>query len=119
MKINEFNLESSLLLCGFENLTPEIYIVSDPGIQNSASPEGFGVIGIGQDAARSRLFTLETDPNDELGKVLYDAYDAKESCAELLPEVGHEWDALVLVRGKPAIYVPDSIKDLIESLYGK
>jgi hypothetical protein len=54
--------ESTLLLCGFEDGIPEIYIVNDPGMLNNASAEGFGVIGIGEDAARSRLFTLETDP---------------------------------------------------------
>jgi hypothetical protein len=75
------------------------------------------VIGAGQDAAMSRLFTLETDPGDELGKALYDAYDAKESCAELLPEVGHEWDAIVLTQAGQAIRVPSEICALIEALY--
>jgi hypothetical protein len=116
-EMTEFFTESSLLLCGFENDVPEIYIISDPGVLNSASPEGFGVVGIGEDTAKNRLFTLGTDPGNSLGSVLYDAYDAKESCAEALPDVGHEWNAVILVQNKQALPVPDNIVDLIERLY--
>jgi hypothetical protein len=109
--------ESAILLCGFQDDNPEIYILSDPGKLNSALPEGFGVVGSGEDTAKSRLFTLETNPRDSLVKVLYDAYDAKEACAEHLPDVGHEWDAMILVAGKMPTEVPDEIKELIETLY--
>jgi hypothetical protein len=49
--------------------------------------------------------------------VLFDAYDAKEACAECLPDVGHEWDAMVMVRDGNFTEVPSDIKDLIETLY--
>jgi hypothetical protein len=94
-----------------------IYIIIDPGQQNSVTPEGFGIIGIGEDAARSQLFKLQTNPSDEIGKVLYDLYDAKESCAELLPEVGRAWDGIVLVRGRIPAEIPSNIKDLVEHIY--
>jgi hypothetical protein len=116
-EIQEVFTESSILLCGFQDGTPEIYILSDPGLLNSASPEGFGVVGIGEDTAKNRIYTLETDPADDLSKVLYDAYDAKESCAEALPDVGHEWDALILVRDRPAVPVAEDVKTYIELLY--
>jgi hypothetical protein len=115
--INKYDTETSLLLCGFDDKEANIYTISDPGQQDSVTPEGFGIIGIGEDAARSRLFKLKTNPSDEVGKVLYDAYDAKESCAELLPDVGRSWDAMVLPLGKEPAEVPTDIKDLIEQLY--
>jgi hypothetical protein len=115
--INKYNTETSILICGFDDKEANIYLLSDPGIQDSVTPEGFGIIGIGEDAARSRLFKLGTNPSDEVGKVLYDAYDAKESSAELLPDVGSSWDAMVLAHGKDPAEVPTDIKDLIEQLY--
>jgi hypothetical protein len=116
-ELDELFTESTILLCGFEEGTPEIYILSDPGLLNSASSEGFGVAGIGEDTAKNRLFTLETDPGDPIEKVLYDAYDAKESCAEFLPDVGHEWNAVVMVDGRSPMEVLEEIKELIEEMY--
>jgi hypothetical protein len=115
--INEYRLHSSLLVCGFDKDIAEIYIISDPGVQHSSSSEGFGVVGIGHVTANNRLFTLETDPRNSLGSVLYDLYDAKESCAESLEGIGHECNATVLIKGRRAIQVPENIMTIIEQLY--
>jgi hypothetical protein len=74
-------------------------------------------MGIGQETALSRLFALETGPFDSIEKGLYDAYDAKEACAEFVPDVGREWDAMILVEGKPPAEVPKNIREIIEALY--
>jgi hypothetical protein len=87
-EVTDYVTESVLLICGFENHSPEIYLICDPDVLHCESAAGFGVAGTGEDAAKSRLFTLETDPANSLEKVLYDAYDAKDSCYQLLPEVG-------------------------------
>jgi len=116
-ELDELFTGSTLLLCGFEGDSPEIYILSDPGLLNSASAEGFGVIGIGEDTARNRLYTLDTAPSDSIGKVLYDAYDAKESCAEFLPEVGHEWDAAILTQNGSVATVEVATQSIIEYAY--
>jgi hypothetical protein len=116
-EINAFDLESSILLCGLENGRPEIYTISNPGVLGSESAAGLAAIGIGQETALNRLYSLETDPDDSLEKVLYDTFDAKEACSESLPEVGREWDAFVICKESGVIQVPDSIQVMIEQVY--
>jgi hypothetical protein len=116
-EIGTFSNSSTIMLCGFENGTPEIYLISNPGVLGSGSPEGFAAVGIGQETALNRLYALETDPNDGLEKVLYDAFDAKEACSESLPDVGREWDAMVMVEGKETVEVDEEISKLIGQLY--
>ncbi len=115
--MDEYSNQSTLLVCGFEPQGPELYLVTNPGILKSVSVEGFGVIGIGEDTARNRLYALGVRADDGLTNALYNLYDAKESCAEFLPDVGHEWDAVVAASGKLPVRVPNDIKEVIECLH--
>jgi hypothetical protein len=125
-EVNSIDINTSIMLCGFERdtvapevLTPEIYIIVNPGILNSTSPERIAVAatGIGQETALEILFALGTTPSDDIEKVLYDAYAAKEAAADFKPDVGHEWDAMILVAGKPAWKISEDILALIKDLY--
>jgi hypothetical protein len=116
-EVSEWNNGSQLILCGFEDGSPQIYLITNPGILNSANPEGFAAVGIGQETALNRLFALETDQFDQPEKVLYDLFDAKESCSEALPDVGRDWDASVVAEGMAPLIVSDDVKQLIEEIY--
>ncbi|HEV2160636.1 MAG TPA: hypothetical protein VGR52_00140 [Stellaceae bacterium] len=122
-EINDLFVETTIMLCGFEDdpysegVSPEIYTITNPGVLNSASSEAVCAIGIGQDTALSRLFALETDPSDSVAKVLYDVYDAKEACADFVPDVGRVWDVEILVSGKNPATPMDATKTIIENLY--
>ena len=114
--VANFDNTSSILLCGFENGSPEIHLVVNPGVLGSETPTGLAAIGIGQDTALNRLYALETDPRNLLSKVLYDCFDAKEACSQSLSEVGREWDAFVVTDGQ-VVKVPEELQVLIEQVY--
>jgi hypothetical protein len=117
-KVENHDCETSLMACGFdEHQMAQIYVIRNPGKQEIWSPDGFGVIGIGGETARNRLYVLNNNVDNKLTRVLYNMYDAKELCASILPDVGHEWDALVLMDGKNAEPVPPDKMRLIEKLY--
>lgn len=122
-EVGAIEIETNIMLCGFEIdtvpdvFTPEIYIITSPGVLNSYSSEAIAATGIGEETAFDRLFSLGTDPSDNIGKVLYDSYAAKEAAADFRPDIGHEWDAMILVAGKPAFEVKEDIRELIEDLY--
>jgi hypothetical protein len=81
-KIEKYGAGSSIMVCGFnEQLIPQIYVIKNPGQQESWTPEGFGVIGVGADTARNRLYVLKATPDNTVANALYNLYDAKE-CAQ-------------------------------------
>jgi hypothetical protein len=60
--MGSYDAGSTLMICGFHLEIPEIHLITNPGVLNSENAAGFGVIGIGEDTARNRLFTLATQP---------------------------------------------------------
>jgi hypothetical protein len=117
-RIEKYSAETSIMVCGFdERLLPQIYVIRNPGQQDLWSPEGFGVIGIGDNTARSRLYILKANRDNTIANALYNLYDAKELCAATIPDIGHESDAFVLVHNRPGHRVADEKMSLIQKLY--
>jgi hypothetical protein len=114
-----FDPNSTILLFGFENGAPGLYLFTNPGEQHLVSPDGFGIIGIGEDIGRHRMFALGHSPQSSLAEALYDTYDAKETCAHFVPDIGHAWDAVVLMENRQPVFVPGEIKQVMERLYNQ
>lgn len=113
----DFKPDTSLLVCGFDaKREPHIFSVVNPGKCNLHDTSGFFAVGIGATTAISRLLILEAQKVDRLELVLYQDFDAKVH-AEIVEDVGYNWDAEVLIPGRPAIQVPPKIIRLIEGVY--
>ena len=106
------------MVCGFDKqLIPKMYVIRNPGKQESWDSEGFGVIGVGAQTARSRLYVLQATRDNTITNALYNLYDAKELCAATLPDIGHDSDAFVLTHGRPGHRISDERMNLIQQLY--
>lgn len=113
----EFKTDSSLLVCGFDaNRAPHIFSVTNPGKCDLHDITGFYAVGIGATTAIARLLILEAREEDRLELALYQSFDAKVN-AEIVEDVGFNWDVEVLVPGRTAIKVPDKIARVIEKAY--
>ncbi|SRR6266436_3152344 len=113
----EFKTNSNLLICGFDSKRePHIFSVTNPGKCDLHDTTGFFAVGVGATTAIARLLILEARKEDQLGLALYQAFDAKVN-AEVVEDVGFNWDAEILVPGRPAIRVPDRVVRLIERAY--
>ena len=113
----DFKTNCSLLVCGFdESREPHVFSVTNPSKCALHDMTGFFAVGIGATTALSRLLVLEAQKDDELDLALYQAFDAKVN-AEVVEDVGYNWDAEILVPGREAIPVPPYAVQIIESLY--
>ena len=115
-ELGKFDAGCTLLVCGFDREGPHIFMVSDPGTIDSCDLHGFCAIGIGDQAATSRLLWQEIDRNDPLPNVIYEVFHAKVQ-AEIIQGVGYTWDANVIVRGKKLIPVRWSVIRAIEKIF--
>jgi len=112
----KFNTGTTLMCCGFDRDGPHIFCVGDDGIPETRDLEGFCAIGIGSEAATSRLLWEETDRDDPLGTALYEVFHAKVQ-AEIIQGVGYLWDAYIIVPGKNLTEVKLPVIRAIENLF--
>jgi hypothetical protein len=113
----DYKTKCSLLICGFDSHDkPHIFSVTDPGKCDLHDLTGFFAVGIGATTAISRLLILETKKKDSLVLSLYQSFEAKVN-AEVVEDVGYNWDAEILVPGIRAIPVPRGIIRTIEKAY--
>lgn len=115
-KLQDFQLSCQIMFCGFDSKGPHIFTVVEPGASQWNDQEGHNAIGIGREAATSRIAFLETESSESLPSVFYDVFDAKVA-SEIIQGVGYEWDGRVLVAGKPPIEIPKNIKKLIDQMW--
>jgi len=115
-KMQQFELSCQLMFCGFDGTSPHIFTVVEPGVLQWNDLEGHNAIGIGKEAATSRIAWLETESSESLPSVFYDVFDAKVA-SEIIQGVGYEWDGRVLIAGKAPIEVPKKIKRLIDQIW--
>jgi 20S proteasome alpha/beta subunit len=114
----ERDWQCELLICGFDVRGQcHLFRVVVPGRAYGEDRMGFAAIGIGADSAIGRLMHFESDRDDELAKVLWDAFDAKVS-AEIMQGVGYKWDAYILLKSKPteAIEVPEKLQEVMDNV---
>jgi 20S proteasome alpha/beta subunit len=98
--INSFTADTTILICGFDaSGCPHLVSVADPGISLSWDALGYQAIGIGEEAARVRLASMDTDRNEPLAKIIYNVFDAKVSTEEY-QGISYEWDGEVLCKGE-------------------
>jgi hypothetical protein len=113
-----FDADTSLLVCGFDNSgCPHILELHEPGTCASFDSLGYHATGIGQDAARVRLASMDTDRKNPLAQGLYGVFDAKVG-TEIIQGISYEWDAEILVRGRAkARRVPGPLINMLDSVY--
>ncbi len=105
------------ILCGFDNLQkPFILTLDNSGVITECTNNGFSAIGSGTFSTLSRFAWSESSRKHPVERVLYDCFDAKVN-AELVPGVGYEWDAKILIKNKQAHEVNDDIKELIDNIW--
>jgi hypothetical protein len=115
-KLGEFELSCQLMFCGFDSAGPHIFTVVEPGAAQWNDLEGYNAIGIGKEAATSRIAFLEIKSEDTLPSMFYDLFDSKVA-SEIIQGVGFEWDGRILVNGKPPIEIPEPIKKLVDQMW--
>jgi hypothetical protein len=115
-ELKAFQTGCILLVCGFDKSGPHMFTLDDPGIFSSCDLPGFCAIGIGHEAATSRLLWEDVDRNNPLDLVLYDVFHAKVQ-AEIIVGVGYTWDAHIIVRGKKLTEVKRPVIHAIEELF--
>ena len=99
----DFKTNSRLLVCGFDKKgEPHIFSVSNPGKCDIHDLTGFYAIGIGAPTAVARLLILDSKKENALEVVLYQVFEAKVN-AEVVQNVGYNWDAEILIPGNEAI----------------
>lgn len=115
-RMEEFALDCDIMLCGINKFS-RAYIVSvaSPGTVLDRTLQGFNSIGIGAEIANPRLLWSGYERAHSVGRVLFDAFDAKAN-AEMAPGVGLAWDAMVIFDDG-AYHVPKPIRQLIESAW--
>jgi hypothetical protein len=115
-KLQEFQSSCQLMFCGFDSAGPHIFTVVEPGESQWNDVEGHNAIGIGKEAATSRMAWSETERSESLSSVFYDMFDAKVA-SEIIQGVGYEWDGKILVVGKSPIDIPKEYKKLIDQAW--
>jgi hypothetical protein len=113
----EYDLCLSLLVVGFDEYgRGTIFSISAPEQVESHVMEGFGTIGAGDNAADSQLIFRGFFSNVDVDEVLYELFEAKAR-SEIVPGVGYDFDAWVLVPNKPPVEVPNEIIKLLDDVF--
>jgi 20S proteasome alpha/beta subunit len=105
-----------ILVCGFDAKgRPQMFYVVQPDRAVGRSRQGYAAIGSGAAESEGRLMWRESDRDDKLERVLWEAFDAKVQ-AELMLGVGYGWDASIILKSQPcdSIEVPMHIQKLMD-----
>lgn len=117
-KINKFNLDVDLMVCGYdESARPFIIAVTSPGQAVDVTREGFHAIGSGFDHSIQRLLWIEHKRTHGVLETVYNCFDAKAH-AEMAVGVGYEWDGY-LVCSAGATALNKEMKPLIDRVWAK
>ena len=95
-KVSKFQLNTSILLAGFQNEIAMISEINEGGIFNFRNIN-FHTIGSGAVQASNTLLFQKHSKSDNVYKALYNVYKAKRN-AEVMQGVGKETDLLILTN---------------------
>jgi hypothetical protein len=115
-EINEYEINCSVLVCGFEKEKGFIFQVAYPGRARDCTHTGYEAIGSGSEMAMARMLRLEAARSHGLMNCLYNAFDAKAS-AEIIGSVGGSWDATVILPWRAQKKVPRNVMGTLESIW--
>lgn len=112
LEISKVEVGFDLLVFGYHEEYPRIFIVSNPGADNPSHVTycdefGFGVIGDGYLMAESTLYALKQKSDTSLATTLYNCLCAKFS-AETATDVGKETFAEVHRDAHTAVEIPQA-----------
>jgi hypothetical protein len=112
------HVSCGMILCGFDSQKNSYILgLGAPGLCTDMTHTGFHSVGSGSGYALQKLVSVEWDRSRSIDHTLYECFDAKVS-AENDPNVGYDWDALVLTK-EGANAVPKEIKTLVDRAWTK
>jgi hypothetical protein len=115
-EINEYEINCSMLVCGFENGKGFIFQVAYPGRARDCTHTGYDAIGSGSEMAMARMLRLDAARSHGLMDCLYNTFDAKAS-AEIIGTVGGNWDASVMLPWRAQKKVPKNVMFTLEHIW--
>ena len=108
-----------VLLCGFdENDAPFLLDLAAPGLATNMTHTGFHAIGSGYSYALSRLLFCDWARDHPIDRVLYEYFRCPRLGPNKSPNVGYDWDAVILTKDKTEA-VPKPIKDMVDRAWTK
>jgi 20S proteasome alpha/beta subunit len=99
MAISQHNLQTDILIAGFDENGHHLYIVTHPGIHQPHDTLGFTAIGSGALHAAVGLALRAQNKASALPDTVLNVYQAKKA-AEVAPGVGKRTDMAILKDGK-------------------
>jgi hypothetical protein len=106
------------LLCGFdEHRKPYILNLGAPGGCVDVTQTGFSAMGSGSSYALQNLLGSGWERKYPIDRAIYEVFDAK-SDAEQDPNVGWDWDAVVLTADK-SVSIPEDTKTMLDQVLVK
>jgi len=87
-EVGEFELESQIMLIGFDDFSVKIFDITEFGIDDY-SDHHFHAIGSGTDQALNTLLFQRHSKENDLTKTIYNVFKAKKN-AEVMEGVGNE-----------------------------
>ncbi len=112
--LGKAKLNVSIIVCGYDNEQPKLYVVGEYGVFHSAHSIGYVAIGIGEPHAANFYMVNGYTRDTPLKEAVYFAYRAKKS-AEIAGGVGQCTDIYILHKGKNAVSYHDG-SDVIKQL---
>jgi hypothetical protein len=116
-QISQYNLQTQILLVGFENQEAQIAVVDESNIANFRVIN-FNAIGSGMIQAVNTMMFQKHGKNDDVLTTLYDVYKAKRN-AEVAQGVGKETDLLVLSQINGCMRINNAQLDILAQIYDK
>lgn len=116
-QISQYNLQTQILLVGFENRQAQIAVLDESNIANFRVIN-FNAIGSGMIQAINTLMFQKHGKDDDVLTTLYDVYKAKRN-AEVAQGVGKETELLVLSQNTGCTRINDAQLNLLSQIYNQ
>ena len=114
-QVQNFELGTSLLIAGVDNLGGHIYCINDPGTSQCFDRLGYYAIGSGYRHAILSLVTVQHSTMVNLVTAVYNVYQAKRQ-AEIAPGVGTGTD-MRIIRGDKIEEIQQNQLDVLSKIY--
>jgi hypothetical protein len=114
-QISQYNLQTQILLIGFESELAQISVVDESNIANFRVIN-FNAIGSGMIQAVNTLMFQKHGKDDDVLRTLYDVYKAKRN-AEVAQGVGKETELLTLSQKTGCARINEAQFNLLSEIY--